>query len=430
MKNYILYLSLLITGAVMGQSVVRGRIIDLNSKGVSYATIQSINYQSVTNNAGYFEMKTATDTVVLTIRHVGYQTKIDTVNMSKANGLISITLTKKEINLDSVTVNAKRYPEFLMDYEISEGVIYTLKRRNKKRFVKTFNPEKSWVLEKEVTKKFNEIKKDCFGNILLISEDSVSQIFVYNNEIVTIANFSISDYQKQLEPCVAAFDDKIIMSKYANHDQQLIFDLYHHKEVIHFANIWDEEAAKNAQSYYAEIIRLYYQITPEWKNIIALGVWDGDLVKLIVPYYIIGINGMVLRSGWTSEQIGWYQNVAAKPLYCPVFVQANNLLLFDFVNGDLNTYDFNGKQLKSLNISFHEDKDWLPQVLLNEETQKLYTLYHIKNSFVVKEIDINSGLVNNAFEICKSCYPEQISVYENELFYVTDFKLRRVSINE
>jgi hypothetical protein len=428
MKNYILYLSFLITGTVMGQSVIRGRIIDLNNKGISYATIQSINHQSVTNKAGYFEMKTATDTVVLTIRHVGYQTKIDTINMSKANGFISIILTKKEINLDSVTVKTKRYPEFLIDYEISEGVIYTLNRRNKKRFVKTFNPEKSWVLEKEVPKKFNEIKKDCFGNILLISEDSVNQIFVYNNEIVTIAKFSISDYQKQLEPCVAAFNNRVIVTKYANHDQQLIFDLYHNKAVTHLANIWDKEASKVAQAYYAEIIRLYYQNTPEEQNIIELGVWDGDLVKLSVRYTIKAINGMILYSGWTVEQIGWYENVAALPLYCPVFVQANNLLLFDFVNGTLNTYDFNGKQLKSLNISFHKDKDWLPQVLLNEETQKLYTLYHINNSFVIKEIDINTGLVNNAFEICKSCYPEQISVYKNELFYVTDLKLRRVSI--
>jgi len=430
MKIYILCISFLFSGTLTAQNVIRGRVIELNNKGISYATIQSTNHQSITNKEGYFEMKTSADTVILTVRHVGYQTKTDTIYSLSTNRFISISLTKKEINLDSVTVNAKRYPEFLLGYEISKGVIYTLSRRNKKRFVKTFNPEKSWMVEKEVPKKFNEIKKDCFGNIHLISEDSVKQIFVHNNEIVTISDFSISNFQEKLEPCVAAFDDKIIMSKYANHDQQLTFDLYHNTAVTHVANIWDKEASKVAQAYYSEIIRLYYQNTPEWQNIIELGVWNGDLVKLSVPYYIKAANGRILSSGCTVEQIGWYENVAAIPLYCPVFVQANNLLLFDFVNGTLNTYDFDGKPLKSINISFHEDKDWISQVLLNEETQKLYTLYHIKNSFVVKEIDINTGLVNNAFEICESCYPEQISVYKNELFYVLDFKLRRVSIHE
>jgi hypothetical protein len=429
MKIYILCISFLFSGTLTAQNVIRGRVIEHNNKGISYATIQSTNHQSITNKEGYFEMKTSADTVILTVRHLGYQTKTDTIYSLSTNRFISISLTKKEINLDSVTVNAKRYPEFLLGYEISKGVIYTLSRRNKKRFVKTFNPEKSWMVEKEVPKKFNEIKKDCFGNIHLISEDSVKQIFVHNNEIVTISDFSISNFQEKLEPCVAAFDDKIIMSKYANHDQQLTFDLYHNTAVTHVANIWDKEASKVAQAYYSEIIRLYYQNTPEGQNIIELGVWDGDLMKLSV-LYTKAANGGALRSGWTVEQIGWYENVAAKPIYCPVFVKNNYILIFDFVNDQLNKYDKDGKLFSTSNIHFHKDKGWVEQVFFNQETQKLYTAYHVKNAFFVKEIDISTGLVNNEFEICKSCYPEQISVYMKELFYVSDFKLVRILISK
>tara|TARA_R110002050_G_scaffold149463_1_gene276048 strand:+ start:90792 stop:92045 length:1254 start_codon:yes stop_codon:yes gene_type:complete len=413
-----------------GQNVVRGRIIDGNNEGVSYATIQTGDNQTISNDGGYFELKTNLDTVVLTIRHVSFLTKTDTINILTNDRFISITLIKKEINLDSVTVNEKRYPDFLMDYEISKGVIYTLNRRNKKRFVKTFNPEKSWLIEKEVSKKYNDIKKDCFGNIHLIADDSVRQIFVYNNDIFTIANFSIAEFQKQLEPCVAAFDNRIITSKYANHDQQLILDLYHNKSVTHFANIWDEEATKNAQSYYSEIIRLYYQNTPEEQNIIELGVWDGDLVKLIVPYAIIASNGTILRSGWTTEQIGWYKNVAAKPLYCPVFVLDENLILFDFVNGVLKTYRFDGQLLNSIPISFHKNKGWVEQVLADEATGKLYTIYQLNGAYFISEINTEDGTIKELKPCFSKQYPENIRVYNEKVFYIFDFKLHSVLVDD
>jgi hypothetical protein len=205
-------------------------------------------------------------------------------------------------------------------------------------------------------------------------------------------------------------------------------DLFYQKVKKQLANIWDREASRNAAAYHAEIIRFYYKATPDYENIIELGVWDGDLVKLSVPYNVIGINGQVMRSGSTTEQIGWYINVAAKPLYCPVFGYDDNLVLFDFLNGRITQFDIAGNQIKSKDISFQKDKDWIEQIIFDEVNKVFYTTYQVHNNYVLMEVDMQTGLLNEIRSICKGCYPEIIQAHGNELFYVSGFKIRQKNL--
>jgi hypothetical protein len=426
MKRIIFSLLIIISFSVNAQKTLRGKVINQDSVGVAFSTIETDSNQTLTNSQGYFVLEFQELQLALRVRHVGY--KMLTKTIRTLQDTTYITLKIKPIEMDSFTVVEKKHIDFVMDFEISNGVVYSLIRRDRNKYIKAYDIKKTWLQTKIVPKDIERLKKDCFGNIHVISSDSVNQIFALKNEIITIATYSISDFNSQIKPCEVSLNNRIVASNLRQHNQQLIIDLYHNQVKTQLASIWDENASKNAAAYHSEIIRLYYQNTPQRQNIIELGVWDGDLVKLSVPFAVRNPDGRIIRSGSTVEQIGWYQNVAAKPLYCPVFGYDNNLVLFNLYNGQITHFDIAGNQIKSTDIGFQKDKDWIEQIIFDEVNKVFYTTYQVQNNYVLMEVDMETGLLSEVRSICKGCYPENIQVYGNELFYVSDFKIRQKNL--
>ncbi len=337
--------------------------------------------------------------------------------------------SSKPLELDSFILIEKRNVDFVLDFEISQGVIYALIRRGNKRFVKCYDLEKTWLHTREESKDVTGLKKDCFGNIHVVSDYNVAQIFATPEEILTIETYSIAAFESQIEPCKVSVDNRIVVAKHSQHNKHVMLDLYHDKSKTQLANIWDRDGARTAASYYNDIIRLYYLNVPDGQNIIEIGVWDGDLVKLAVPVAIWDEKGSISSVSHSIQIVHWYLHISAKPLYCPVFGWGDNLHLFDFFNGQIIQYDLEGSPLNTTDISFQEDKNWLENVVFDEVNQVFYTTYQIKSTYVLLEIEMETGLLREVQSICKACYPENIQVYGGEMFYLYDFKIRRVFLN-
>lgn len=426
MKPSLFLMLFVISFYTNAQKVIRGHVIDADSNGIPFATIEIEPNATTTNNQGFFELITPSGALTVKVRHVGFTPIIDTLRVLPDTSYMTFQL--KPLELDSFTLKEKLNVDLVLDYEITQGVMYALIRRNRKKWIKAYDLEKTWLQTKQVANNVKELKKDCFGNVNVVSSQRVNQIFALKDSIIIIESYSISDFYTQIDPCEVSLDNRIVVSQSSQHNQQVIVDLFYQKVKKQLANIWDREASRNAAAYHAEIIRFYYKATPDYENIIELGVWDGDLVKLSVPFEILNIDGRVIRHGYTTEQIGWYRSVAARPLYCPVFGGDDGLFLFDFFNGLITHFDIDGKEIISTDISFHEEKDWLEKVIFDKVNNVFYTVYHVRNNYVLMEIDMETGRLSEVKPICQGCYPENVQVYDNEMYYVSNLKIRRVAL--
>ncbi len=409
MRKYLLSLLFVLTIPFYSytQNILRGQIIDAKGNGISHASITINKKGTSSDNKGYFSIMATEDTLQLRVSHVRYNTTNSTFIFPLKDLIQSIELTEKNIPVNEVSIKEQKMLKYKIGFEISNDIIYTLLIRNNSRYIQASNTNEDWIIEKKVKRKIKEIKKDCFGNIYLISKDEVIQTYISKGQVQQLEPIDKKAFKSLLRACKTALNDSIVvLIKYEDHDQFINYDLFENGEATTFAKVWNEEAYKVASSYYSEIIQEYYKATDEVTNRIENGTWDGNMISLAESPKLV-------------QLIGWYLHFAAKPIYCPVFSDnKHNILIFDFVNNKLKSYTNKGKLTDSISISFHEQKNWNNQILFDNKLNVFYAVYEKNGVFSLAKIDLRSGKLSDITAINNIVFPENIRVHDGITYFL------------
>lgn len=117
---------------------------------------------------------------------------------------------------------------------------------------------------------------------------------------------------------------------------------------------------------------------------------------------------------------GFQHNVWFKPLYAPLFVVDDTLLVFDHARGRLRKFSRDFKEMGQVKLPYltkSEGRDWSGRITQDRRTEKLYAVFGRNGSLWLRPIDPVSGKLGNRVVVTYR-YPERVQVFNDALYYV------------
>jgi len=393
--------------------------------------IADTEYGTSTNSKGDYYLPVFTQKLEINLRitSIGYQDTIILINLRQTtNDSIQVDVKLKEeyYRLDEVVVVAKSHFFNKEGYNISdieflenEVVILVSNSKASKYFIVDFNT--NVLHEQELTEKYTEIYKDCFGNLELVSKETCIQ-FLYNNHdtsIYTLGQFPYFDFEQKLKPCLYDHYDHLLFESTVENEGDYIVDQFHHKKAdffyvdkqdpekrqVQLVSFFDNEAYLVAQSIYQEIIARYNLTTPVNENIFEVGIWDGNILRLLN------------NDPELFNLISWYQNIESRPIQVDVFRQNNMLLFFDFVNYRILKYGQKMELIDTISVQkFKNNYNRLECLIQDKQTEYIYGISKKGGFYQVHLINMANGSISPPQYSMPVRFAELISIHRNSIF--------------
>lgn len=416
----------------------------------SYASIKDVAiYDELNNLKGVTNSNGITSTIVsvgeiLLFTHIGYERKtvcIDRMDIVvKDDGLFSmlVELCPKVNNLQEVTI-MENVPHlayenkmvWVVDYKVQHDGIYMVAGNGTDYCLLHLGFEQDTISRKPVSSKFQEFYSDAFGNLQLISSDSVYQVYCDGGELHLLYGNSIETFRQKLEPIKLLTDSIMVLQKYVNRQQQLAYLMVNrnNKQVSVMADLRGEalEMAQNARMDAIRDQRIDRMIAEAEESSQSEGRPEraGALaMQRMEMNFSTDENEVEARRKMMSNV---FNRIMFKPIYCPTLYIGDTIYVFDFENDYMLKYDNRGSRVDSCGIAFHRtgyfknlliNNPWDKKLIVDEATNQCYAQFSTDGIVTLKEIDLGNGKVKREIRLTDHYFPQNIQVYNGEVYYM------------
>lgn len=117
---------------------------------------------------------------------------------------------------------------------------------------------------------------------------------------------------------------------------------------------------------------------------------------------------------------GFSRNIWFKPLYAPLFVVGDTLLVFDHVRSRLRKFDRAFAQVGEVGLTYQgvaDGKFWSGRLLQDAADQQVYALFHRNGTSWLRRIDPVTGGIGDRIRLTHA-YPERVQVYAGRIYYI------------
>ena len=396
------------------------------SVGVAYVNISVLNtrYGTSSDAEGRYELLLfdRNKPVDLLYTCIGYRDTVVslTPRMLQHDSVgISFVMRRTEYDLQEVGVSASRdfyrngRSTYIADIAFANGKILVLE--NKKQSVLTLlDGEGDVIASTAFSGNYDELYTDCFGNPILIGQDSCLQVyFDEKGKALPVSVFTNDQYRDKIRKVVFEFNDGYLFRNTAYEKRDFyVKDLHGQAQTYsyvlkndtlkrkHFLHRFiDSVAVESCQSYLNEIFALYYAKVPENENEILLGIWNGNLLRLAIDYQL-------------HFKIAWYCQIQATEYHTTAlkfekFMQLIDLEKYEMVEVDK---DFQITRKRPLKVVSGE-KYFNNRFLTDGGTGKTYGLFVKDGMNYLGLYDPESGTVGMGQKACREAYPRVFKVH-------------------
>ena len=117
---------------------------------------------------------------------------------------------------------------------------------------------------------------------------------------------------------------------------------------------------------------------------------------------------------------GFSRNIWFKPLYAPLFVVGDTLLVFDHVRSRLRKYDRAFRQVGEVVLTYQGNADgkfWSGRLLQDVAGQQVYALFRRSGTNWLRTIDPITGSLGDRIRLTNA-YPDRVQVYGGQVYYI------------
>jgi|GEM_PF-6977267 len=423
----ILSLSVLfLTNGSKAQKSLFGNITNESFEAIEFATIQfDSRFNAVSDRNGYFNIKFPSEINKgrLIIRALGYETIDTLINLNTKDTYFNFKLETKAFYLKEVEIN----PEITVfdkknwtihDYVIQDNKIIILYSWFKKRKLGVYNLNGETLQSYDVENSFKQLKKSHLNTILLLGNKEFIEVVFTDGVLKEIGKNSMSFYHELLETCIAEIGDELLYKNYSIHNKRLEYYLLSdQKNVKILYEVFDEAGAIVSQSYYNEIIGTYHAQVLAEENLIELGVWNGDLMKLAVNWSLFKL-------------ISQFLHLELKEVNANEFVSHDSLYVLDYIKEEIIQIDLLNPRLEINNL---EGFDWRSDedVIVKDQITDDIFFVNEKNALLeFKKSKKGPEFVYKKQMKLNGSFHEKFVLSNNILYYISyDYK-NRPSINK
>ena len=117
---------------------------------------------------------------------------------------------------------------------------------------------------------------------------------------------------------------------------------------------------------------------------------------------------------------GFDKNIWFKPVYAPMFVVQDTLLVFDHCQGRMRKYDHSFKQVGEAAIGHHlnrKGRDWKGRLLQDRRSGTIYAHYERFGQSWLQTIDPHTGDMGAITRLAYK-YPGKVQVFDGHVYYI------------
>lgn len=121
-----------------------------------------------------------------------------------------------------------------------------------------------------------------------------------------------------------------------------------------------------------------------------------------------------------AEMSGFTNGLYYEPLYAPLFVRQDTVMLFDHYTHKLYRFNREKQRLDSIPISYHKTRKggkWKRELIMDEETGSVYARFEQKGHPFLQRINTQNGQAVEAVRLTHK-YVEQVRVKDDYVYYV------------
>ena len=402
---------------IIGQEtnvLIKGTIVDK----INFKRLENVNILSkrsyngtISKKNGYFSLfiKSLPDTIQIT--HVSYETK-DIIIAEPIDSLLIIELIPKVTSLDETVIIAKKsniYNEenenhIILDYTfINNNLILLQKKLNSQlnNYLIIVNEDFDTLsYTNTIPKKSRHIYKDCINYYHLLTKDSAYQISFSGNSISFLKPVEINKFYSVLKDCLFESGNNIFFK------EDLKFDFGKEYYAINTTNKKPTSFIKllDTTKLVDYLNNFSYLTSKYWGYYIPAASVENDSLLMS------NIRNFENENRFSNE-------IVFKPIYNRLVHINDTIIYFNHLYSSIQIFSPNLKLVKTIPIEYHKNNDWQSEIIKDNVTQKVYTLFKTNSLYSVYEILVNEGKLKKITDI-PYFYPEKIKINNDRIYFL------------
>lgn len=382
------------------------------------------NLIGITNNFGTTTISARLGDAVV-FSHISYEQK--TMKVSDENMLVILNaktniLPEAEIveNVPHLAYSNKQV--WVSDYKVNNAGMYLILDSNSEHLLIFLSHEQDTLARAKISKKYDYLYEDAFGNIHLLSKDTAYQTYFDGEKLNMLYPVDIQTFKQKLMPVQVITDSLLVLQRYASMWQEILYISVNrnNKETKVLADCYGP-TREWGRTYFRDmqkdgIIDAIQKENPLFPNIMEmLGIEQTN------TFGDDAIENTFVDFG--SSQRARYR---LQPIYSPIAFFNDTIYVFDLEKDKLIKFTENGTFVKDVDISFHRTtyrknsrigNNWDRNIIIDKALGKCYAQFSKDGHVTLKEIDLQTGTTNKIFELTHHVFPENIQIHNGIVYY-------------
>ena len=423
-KNAILALLLLLFASsnfAQTKTTIYGNL-GVENVNISIANTQ---YGTSTDAKGRYELPLYDRTKAVNLYYscIGYQdTVVSLTPKQLQRDSINISFRMREMSYDLQEVGVSAYSDFyrsprgtnIADIAFFDNRILVLENGKRNSTLRLCDLDGNDLASTDLEALYDELYIDAFGDYLLLSQDTCLQVYLDTaGKALPVSTFTKELFRDKIQKIVFEFNNAYLLRNTAYekrdyyvkefHGQAQTYNYVLKSDTLkqrHFLyRFIDTVAANVCQSYLNEIFAIYNSEVPENENELAMGMWNGNLLRLAVNYKV-------------HKRIGWYCQVLATE-YHTIALKFNDFIqLVDLENLEIVEFGKDFQMYGKRPLTIVSGKNYFAhQFLTDEATGNVYGLFVQNGINYLGLYDPAKGTVGMGQKACNSIYPRAFKVH-------------------
>ena len=292
---------------------------------------------------------------------------------------------------------------WVVDYKVGKEGITAITTTGRDSYLLHLSFEQDTLSIRQINKKYENIKRDVFGNIHLIGPDSTYQIYSDGGKMQLLYGTTRKKYNETFAP-VAALTDSILVTRQSYYSGQEIvfFKVNRNNKKSEFLCDVYSETKEMAKNWYRDNIRL-----------MRATIHDTSL------FY----NPYKKSEDYYDIKMDLAKQLMLGEIYVPSFNIDDYIYIFDFQKDAIYKYDIVGNYIERLDIVFHRsfrnsiNKDWNNNIILDVARNECYAQFTHDGIVTLKKINLKDGNISDTYTLDAHVFPSNIQVYDGSVFY-------------
>ncbi len=418
-SKFLLYITLLFAFKSFSQKPITKIIVDAKTKRLLefvYISTNDKKLSTITNKEGQFIVINSPTITTYHFYKIGFAKQ--TLSFEQVLKLDTIFLNEKAFNLDEISVSAitletvvkdKRF--YVEDYVVlpnSDFVIITSKINVKGFDIAYYKKDKGITFKKKLSTENNaSLFTDAFKNIHLVSNQFSHQlVFDSDSSFDFLPKFKKSKFDSLLAPCVLSIDTALIFKSFLPPVKAMGYKFDHTLNSPFVSYI------KKSKTITHELYTVYY--TNEIRQMITNEENDYDMIiKHQKELGKVVLTEAVMENG---KQL--FYNKTASPIYAPIYLQNDTILIFDFQEKQIVFLTSIGTVLKEVKLNtndFTTLHDF--EIIADPILHHYYFKTKIADKISLTQINIYSGKSAKKTNLQK-LFAKNIKVVNGKIYYL------------